>query len=548
MKYNHCLTDFKTKFESKAIFGTAQPKQQAPQTVYQTAVNPQNKKKPFFLRWWFILIVILVGFVALVSGGDTEKVVWNDMILGHMLPEPVGNKGKIWSNSSEKLHVDINKITNVQYESYVQACKENGFTIDGVKDSYSYKAHNSDGYKLYVSYSKHSTEMNVELDIPMEMTEIKWPSSVAGKQLPQPESNKGKFLYEYDDSFYVYIGDTSEKAYNEYVSSCADEGFNVDYNKRENYYHAENAEGWSIHLKYEGFNIMSIDIDAPDDFEEDATTTETTTLEVTTTKKSANLGSDVEIILKTNHPKYLDNIEIANAVWENEIKEKKVFVTDSIYSNSTEECIIKVRTSEEDDNNGNEVEYISAIDIYFNKFDETISLEEALNIVATYLPEEKIQEYYAEEMSFSELTDFENQTKYAKSYELKEDSYSDISQLDYSFGVMVWTDENGNATEARIAYTAFSKFDDETMSEWTYDYFTTTNEEPITTTEEITTTETTTRETTTRETTTKSGITVYITPYGEKYHYSASCAGGNARARDYDDVKNAYDPCKKCAY
>lgn len=83
---------------------------------------------------------------------------------------------------------------------------------------------------------------------------------------------------------------------------------------------------------------------------------------------------------------------------------------------------------------------------------------------------------------------------------------------------------------------------------------TTTDDEPIiTTTDEITTTETTTREattkeTTTKETTTKSGIIVYITPYGKKYHYSASCAGGNAMERDYDDVKNAYDPCKKCAY
>lgn len=306
MKCNHCGTEFEAKFcpecGARANFGSTQPEQQVPQPVYQTETKSKKKKKPFFLRWWFILIVILVGFVALVSGEDAEKIVWDDMVLGQMLPEPEGNKGRIWNNSSEELHVDINKITEVQYESYVQACKDNGFTVDSAKDSYSYTAYNAEGYKLYVNYSSYSTEMGVELDVPMEMTEIKWPSGSAGKQLPQLESTKGKFSHESDDGFFVYIGDTSKKAYNEYVSACADEGFDVDYDKGENYYHAENSEGWKLYLRYEGFNIMSIDIDAPDDYDESDTTTEkkeettestkhkeTTTMEPTTTEKAEDL-------------------------------------------------------------------------------------------------------------------------------------------------------------------------------------------------------------------------------------------------------------------
>lgn len=67
-----------------------------------------------------------------------------------------------------------------------------------------------------------------------------------------------------------------------------------------------------------------------------------------------------------------------------------------------------------------------------------------------------------------------------------------------------------------------------------------------------TTTETT-REQTAKRTTTettvekKSGITVYITPTGKKYHYSKSCAGKNAMERDLNDVQGIYGPCKKCA-
>lgn len=74
-----------------------------------------------------------------------------------------------------------------------------------------------------------------------------------------------------------------------------------------------------------------------------------------------------------------------------------------------------------------------------------------------------------------------------------------------------------------------------------------TEETTETTTAETTTKETTTRETTTEETTKDNSRTVYITPSGSKYHYSKSCAGDNAMERTLNEVKDAYDPCKKCA-
>lgn len=46
---------------------------------------------------------------------------------------------------------------------------------------------------------------------------------------------------------------------------------------------------------------------------------------------------------------------------------------------------------------------------------------------------------------------------------------------------------------------------------------------------------------------TKTSVTVYITPTGKRYHYSKSCAGKNAMARDLDAVTGSYTPCKKCA-
>ena len=190
----------------------------------------------------------------------------------------------------------------------------------------------------------------------------------------------------------------------------------------------------------------------------------------TDTSSQVELGSDKEIVLKANHPMYLDDVQAATSIWENEIDAKKVVVGghfDSVYG---DDHIMKISTSE-DEVNGNEVEYISAVDIYFYRFDEAVSFEDALDIIATYLPEEKIQQYFKEEMSVSEPTDTGNDTRYAKFYELINSGDSVIPKMSDSFGVMVWVDENGNATEARIDYVVYGLFDDETMDVWNYNYF-----------------------------------------------------------------------------
>lgn len=39
--------------------------------------------------------------------------------------------------------------------------------------------------------------------------------------------------------------------------------YTVNYSKGDNYYTADNGDGWHVSLKYEGNQIMSIDLDAP---------------------------------------------------------------------------------------------------------------------------------------------------------------------------------------------------------------------------------------------------------------------------------------------
>lgn len=223
-----------------------------------------RNKKPFFLRWWFILLaIIVVGVIAhnVRSGG--ERISWSDIILGNMLPSPPASKGRIYTNSADDLWIDINDVSDKEYNNYIGACERKGFTVEAESNSYSYTAYNADGYKLSLSHYGHDADMSIQLDTPMEMTTITWPAGTAGQQLPTPESTTGKFSYEYDDSFFVYVGNTSKDDYAEYVNACSEKGFNIDYSKGDNYYYADNSEGWHISVSYEGNNIMSIDIDAP---------------------------------------------------------------------------------------------------------------------------------------------------------------------------------------------------------------------------------------------------------------------------------------------
>lgn len=247
-----------------------------------------KNKKPFYKRWWFVLLAIIVLIGAIGSlGGSGEKIKWSEMELGHLLPEPPVNKGKLYENSDEQLWVTYDDVSDAEYNDFLDECKDMGFDIDADKTSSSYKAYNEDGYSLEISH--YSDKLSINLEAPMELGTFTWPTGTAGSQIPAPKSTVGKFSFEYDDNFFLYVGDTSRSDYDEYVNSCSDAGFNVDYSKGDNYYYADNAEGWHISLRYEGNNIMSIDIDAPDEEEPDDTSA---------TEENAGSGNTTEPIEK----------------------------------------------------------------------------------------------------------------------------------------------------------------------------------------------------------------------------------------------------------
>lgn len=98
----------------------------------------------------------------------------------------------------------------------------------------------------------------------MEMTNLEWPTSDIAKLLPTPQSNIGNISWERSDGFYIYVGETSLDDYNTYVKACIEKGFDVDYSKGNDYYYADNKDGFSLSLRHDD-NVMSVHISAPEE-------------------------------------------------------------------------------------------------------------------------------------------------------------------------------------------------------------------------------------------------------------------------------------------
>ena len=223
-------------------------------------------KRPIIKRWWFYVIVaiVLIAAIGSFSGRKkSEKIHWKNVELSEHLPTPPSNRGTLHTNTSEKLSVTLDKVSDDHYSGYVDACAAQGFTVDAIKDTGTYSAYDAEGYFLHLGHI--GERLSISLEAPMAFSSISWPTSVLGQQVPAPKSTMGKFNYEYENHFSVYIGDTSKGDFDQYAAACSEAGFAADYSKGDTYYRADNAMGSHISLTYKGNNIMLVELEAPKD-------------------------------------------------------------------------------------------------------------------------------------------------------------------------------------------------------------------------------------------------------------------------------------------
>lgn len=186
-------------------------------------------------------------------------------------------------------------------------------------------------------------------------------------------------------------------------------------------------------------------------------------------KETVIVETDTEIVLREGHPRWLDDMSAVYTTWQDAIDNGKVVIPgawDTLYG---EKHILEI--NELSTNYGDEgTSYIGGIIFHFSHFDTQLSLDDALSIIKTYLPQDTIQQYYYEERSFFEVEegDYAN-IRYVKCFRLIDNNDNIPEKLNTTFDILIWTDMDGNVTEAKIANVAFADF--ENIQKWEYDIF-----------------------------------------------------------------------------
>lgn len=106
--------------------------------------------------------------------------------------------------------------------------------------------------------------------VPKDLMKIEFPTKGVGSLLPIPKSNMGEINWNEENSFNVYVGNTTEEDFNEYIQACVERGFDVDYQQGDDYFYADDINGNNLNIWFKGKDIMEIQIIAPNPEQTDA--------------------------------------------------------------------------------------------------------------------------------------------------------------------------------------------------------------------------------------------------------------------------------------
>lgn len=233
----------------------------------KSADKPKGKKRRGCLIAVVIVVLLVIAGVSRCGGGGDERLDWPTSGLATMLPKPESGVGNVVINDNEKFSASVDGYTQEQFDSYVAQCQEKGFSVEATSDVDELDAYTEDGHHLTLHFYDSLENMDINLEAPIEMGTISWPTAGAGSLVPAPTSTTGSIDSDSSGFFFAYVGETSAEDYAAYVDACSSAGFNVDYDRGDTWYGADNADGVSLRVEYRGFNTMVVRVDAPDDAE-----------------------------------------------------------------------------------------------------------------------------------------------------------------------------------------------------------------------------------------------------------------------------------------
>lgn len=189
---------------------------------------------------------------------------WPPSGLSTYLPRPESVYGKVETDNETRFNIELYKISRSDFDNYVKACEEKGFNISITKTDGVFYAYNGDECSLDMFYDEDEETLELFLDAPLPMEEIKWPNNDLTKRIPKPNSLIGNIRWNNSENFGVYIDDITAEEYEEYVDKCIEAGFSIDYSRGEKTFSATDADGYKIVVEKHLFEQMYISIKVPE--------------------------------------------------------------------------------------------------------------------------------------------------------------------------------------------------------------------------------------------------------------------------------------------
>lgn len=274
--------------------------------------KPKKKHTGLKVIGIIIAIFILMGLIGSCSTScskqaENTKYDWPTGSLAQMIPS-MNKKCKSVNEFDSGLNLTVvDGINKKGYDAYVSECKERGFTIDIEETNRSFEAYNPEGYQVRVLFSDYSDgdEITVYLDAPKADGNLVWPTTGLATKIPNPDKTKGNITSDSSSQFTAYIGDMDKAAYDAYVEQCIAAGFNVNYDKNKTWYDADNQQGDSLRVQYEGFNTVYISLEAA---KADSSSSTTASAAASTTP-SANTSTNQSAGASADFKKTMDDYE-----------------------------------------------------------------------------------------------------------------------------------------------------------------------------------------------------------------------------------------------
>ena len=221
--------------------------------------NGVKAGKGFDKKWIAILIIVavaVIGIVYLTMGNKGQKVDLTQTQLGKYLPELPASSGKITCDNEKYLDIDLDNVSQENYNSYIKKCEQNGYNID-VSSGSTFDAYNEESYRVYM-YTSQNTKMHISLTAPTKLEKITWPTSSLALTIPTPNFDGGYINTDKSNEINITIGNLTKDDYDEYVNECSKKGYNVDYEKNTKSYKAKNNEGNILEVFYYGGRRVNI--------------------------------------------------------------------------------------------------------------------------------------------------------------------------------------------------------------------------------------------------------------------------------------------------